>query len=857
MNLNSLFDRQIERIIRHPIRILVTMALLIAATLTWLLTTSPLSLDTNFASLLPDDLPCVVESKRIAKHVGSTDHLYIAIESASFADNIAVAKQIAAALDALPEIEWVTIEEDKSFFRKHRLLYLDTPDLQQIVDRATERVQYEKKIANPFFINIADETPPDISFDDIMARYETRLGARGGGGSNVFSAKKDGSGGDDAPDAAKVDIADYLASPDGTIVTVMARPSRPATDMDFGMALVEKAQQIIDATQEHRNPTMKIEVAGSYRNRYLEYRNVVRDIISSLGLSFSLIVLVVALSFRAFRPLLLIFIPLLTETLLTLGATALTFGRLNMVTALIFAVLLGLGIDFGVHMTSRYLFERKRGASLTRALQLSLQNTGKAVIAAAATTATSLAVLWMADFKGFSEFGAIALMGILLCLVVFLLMVPALATLLERIRPVRPLATAATAPSADISTTSETKDTASVDAPLQRRRPLYLALAAFAIMTIVSLYYASHIGFEYNFYNLGSSKKISTDIKYGKTLSQSSSPVVALLDTPDKARLFTRHLEGMLDADTASRSLLKNAFSIFSFVPDDQETKVALLELLREQLDQALRLEKLNAKTRKQLEDIREWTTVQPFALADLPDWVQGKFSEKDGTIGRMVYLFPRLNEYYVDQMSEFYDEFGSLDIAGIGHVHPSASGFILVEVVRAVQRDGVMMAIFSLMLVLVVLFTGFRKLSSVALIFIPLLSGLIWTAGIMGFFGIKLGLYNMLVLPLLLGTGIDASIHIFHSYSERGPGSIKRVLKQTGFAVLVSSATTAVGFVGMAVASHLGLRSIGTLATIGISVCLVSALTILPVLLLLKERRNAALHRGEKTSPALTPRAG
>jgi predicted RND superfamily exporter protein len=120
--------------------------------------------------------------------------------------------------------------------------------------------------------------------------------------------------------------------------------------------------------------------------------------------------------------------------------------------------------------------------------------------------------------------------------------------------------------------------------------------------------------------------------------------------------------------------------------------------------------------------------------------------------------------------------------------------------------------------------------------VFLPLLVGLTWTGGVMALLGIRIGLYNMLVLPTLLGIGIDASVHLYHAYHEHGPGSLRHSLKTTGVAIVIAAATTGVGFVGMTIVSHDGLRSIGILAIIGIAACLAGALITLPLLLALGE---------------------
>jgi hypothetical protein len=818
-------------VISHPWTVVAIFALVTVVAAVWLAVFRPLSLDTNFTTLLPDDLPCVVESRRISELVGSTDHLIVAIESPVAADNVAFAEDIAERLGALPGLDWVSTREDKSFFRERRLLYLDEDDLREIVRRGRDRVEYEKKIANPFYISLDDEQPPDISFDDIMDRYRRRLADRGAAG-----LLESGAAGDDeparetGPEAAGLDLTDRLANGDGTLVSVIARPSRPSTDMTFGRRLVEQTERLIEEAGPRRNPGMRVEVAGAYRNRHREYQTVVGDIYSSLGISLGLILGLIVAFFRRVRTVALIFIPLLIAVVWTVALTALTLGRLNMTTALIFAVLLGLGIDFGVHMSVRYLDERARGRTLEESLFSALVRTGRAILTAGLTTAGGMAVLILARFKGFQEFGTIATFGIALSLLIYMLLLPALAVLMER---------------------------ASVPEPWRKRqlgaiapRPvragpatigLFLgALAALAGLGALGL---SSTEFEYNFRNLRG-RNVSTTIKYGKTMGQGSSPVVALMPSPEAARDLSRHLEAVVEADTEGTATLKRVFSVFSFVPDEQTGKLGLLAELGGHVDEALRLKRLPGDSRERLEEIRGWTGATAFGIEDLPDWVKDKFREKDGTLGRIVYLYPRVNEWLVDEMETFYEEFGEIAVPGQGVVRPAATGFVFVEVVRAVKRDGVLMTGAASLVVLVILLVDLRSARKALLVFLPLVVGVLWTGGAMHLLGLKLGIYNMLVLPTLLGIGIDASVHLYHAYEEHGPGSLRYVLGTTGVAIVVAAATTGVGFVGMAVVDHAGLRSIGILAIVGIGCCLAAALLVLPLLLALAEsvaaRRSA-----------------
>ena len=819
--MEKILNRFLRFVIANPALILLAVLFITVGSGTWLFVCRPLSLDTNFTTLLPQDLPCVMESHRISKSIGSTDYLTVSVESPVPEDNRAFIEDIVPRLQAMPEITWVTVNENKEFFRDRLLLYMEVDDLKNVVKRAKNRVDYEKKIANPFYISLDDEKPPDISFDDIMEKYRLRLRKQGVRG--LIKEKHKDSGKEENNKEKKFEKGDYLASPDGTVFTVMARTMNNSTDMEFTRSLVKKTQRIIEENNPRRNPKMRAEVVGAFRNRFREFNNILGDIFSSLGVSLGLILLIIVVYFRRVRAVALIFIPLVVGIIWTVSLTAVTLGRLNMVTALIFAVLLGLGIDFGVHMSMRYLDERARKKSLEESLRLALTKTGKAILTAGLTTAGALAVLILAKFKGFSEFGIIAMMGILLCLLSYTLLLPAMAVAMEKISVPKPWRKRELSPAKEFRpiSTSPAK--------------LGIALGLIAALAGASVWGVTRIKFEYNFRNLRG-KNVSTTIRYGKTLGQGTSPVVALMPTPEDARILTRHLDLIAQGEVSHPLPLRKSYSIFSFVPDNQPQKIKLLGELNGYVNDALKLKKLKESVRERLKEIQIWTEASEFGIDDLPEWVLAKFREKDGTVGRMVYLDPGIDELHVDKIAAFYDEYGEIEIPGKGVVRPSAPSFILVEVVRAVKKDGILMTIVATGVVLLLLLIDLRSIRKALFVFVPLLVGLLWTGGLMSLLGIRVGLYNMLVLPTLLGVGIDASVHLYHSYTEHGPGSLLQSLKTTGVAIFIAASTTGVGFVGMTIVNHRGLRSIGIMAIIGIGACLAGAMTTLPLMLALKE---------------------
>src|SRR4030095_13410145 len=133
----------------------------------------------------------------------------------------------------------------------------------------------------------------------------------------------------------------------------------------------------------------------------------------------------------------------------------------------------------------------------------------------------------------------------------------------------------------------------------------------------------------------------------------------------------------------------------------------------------------------------------------------------------------------------------------------------------------------------------NFRNFKKSLLVMVPIVAGVFWVMGLMWMTGLSLNLYNMVMIPSVMGMSIDNSIHVYHSYEELGKGSLDRVLASAGLSSLLASLTNAAGFLGLLFCHHGGLRSMGIVATMGLFTCLISTLVFLPLLLQFLEWRS------------------
>ena len=135
------------------------------------------------------------------------------------------------------------------------------------------------------------------------------------------------------------------------------------------------------------------------------------------------------------------------------------------------------------------------------------------------------------------------------------------------------------------------------------------------------------------------------------------------------------------------------------------------------------------------------------------------------------------------------------------------------------------------------VLLTAWRRPFDTALVLLPLLlaAGLAATATYT--LGISFNFTNIVVLPLLLGVGVDSGVHLVQRFGEKRSSPRDLLGSTTAQAVFYSSLTTVASFGSLAFASHNGLASLGLLLVVGMFITLVCTLVVLPALIAVTHR--------------------
>jgi predicted RND superfamily exporter protein len=121
----------------------------------------------------------------------------------------------------------------------------------------------------------------------------------------------------------------------------------------------------------------------------------------------------------------------------------------------------------------------------------------------------------------------------------------------------------------------------------------------------------------------------------------------------------------------------------------------------------------------------------------------------------------------------------------------------------------------------------------------VPVLVGVGSILALSDYFGVDLNMISIMMIPLVIGIGIDDGIHMLHRYKEEGPGSIPKVVQNTGKAIFLTTATTCLAFSSFLVAEHPG-RPMGGTPVLGLIMAFIAAIIFLPALLgLIMDRKK------------------
>lgn len=752
------------------------------------------NLETDLVALIPENYQSVKTLNEIKQRVGGVGSLVVLVQSPDFEANRRFAEDLAHELQDEKYgtyINFVDYKRDAAFYRKNALLFMETDDLDEILTRIDDYIIQEKLKLSPLYISL-DEEEAVLDFADIESKYRTA------------------DNGDET----------YYTNPDRTILALEAMAAGTVSNIGFAKDMQRVIQQAVKKVNPRAyHPQMLIEYGGPFKNKIDEYDTFVSDVRSTL--IFGVVGIVALLTFYFRQPLAAFFVavPLAMGLIWAFAITYWVIGNLNTMTAFLFVILFGLGIDFGIHMFARYLEVRMDKTDVRQSIETMLSQTGQAILTAAITTSIAFFSLTLTDFRGFSEFGFIVGTGIVMSLVSMTTVLPAVLVLADqrfmwiRMRHVW----------------GHNWGGSRGHFPYPK-----LVIAGALVLTVYLGIHLRDIDFEYDFTNLRSNlpasvkvkQKMATIPRYG---SESQSYGIVLADSKAELDEIVAALEKKIAEDDPTPTIDK-VKTLWTELRG-QGDKLDIIGEIRALADgEGAKLIKGTQKA--QLDSLRDLLDVKRLSVEDLPENLLRKFETIDGSQAYFAQILPSVQLRDGKNAIAFAEDSHEIHTASGKVFYSSSSNIIFADMLRLMLRDSPRAISLTVVVVLLIVLADFRSLRSALLVIFPLACGTVWMCGSLYLQDLKLNFYNMVALPTIIGMGIDNGVHLYHRYREEGPGSMPVVIRSTGGAMFISMLTTMVGFFGLMMATHPGLNSIGRLALIGLLTCFVAAVLVLPAIL-------------------------
>jgi uncharacterized protein len=760
-------------------------------------------LNSDLTSLFKGTNPTVKAIEEVEKTIGTFEEILVVVKSESFENNLYFLEKFEKNISGSDLIRFVEFERDVKYFEEHALLFLSTEYLKEFNNKVKNYIRDEVEKSLSFNSGNTKRKSPAESVKEITDRIKNEIDKKSG----------------------QYNITKHFTADSGRFVALKVIPEKSGTNIRELIKITDFLENELAKLSPEENG-ISVEVGGRYRDRITEISSIRSDLMSTAFLCIFLLSLTIVIYFKSFLSLLIIMFPLSAGILTAVAVNIIIVTEFNIISAFSFVVLYGLGIDSGIHLLSRYSEERNKGKSKLDSMKDTYTKTVPALISGALTTAIVFASLLLSDFKGFSDFGIVAITGILSALFSFTLFFPVFVFLIEKLLSlkIKPVSTFILS---------------NIFFLITGNKILFSIL--FLMVTIFSVIVLPEIDFEYDLNKLsfkGKNNRENTIISQYNQLSRkenrdvisSGLASIVLTDSIDESKYVHNELEKIQSNDLRDTKII-SFLSIFTFIPSEQEEKLRIIRDTKRWIER-----KINLFDEDEIETIEKemlpFLSVQnEVTLEKLPDWIKNRFKDKNDNIGHFITLLLSKNKNDIKAVREIKKDFGTIEIEG-SEYKMTASYLLLSDIFDIMHSHSKLLITGALITVFFALAFTFKSFFYALILYIPLISGFLWFFSLLYIFSIKFNLFNIVMLPTIIGIGIDSGIHIYHRFLLKNKNDyMPVVLNYTGGAVLFSALTTLIGFASLIYSSHKGLQTIGLVSCIGISTVTVANLIILPML--------------------------
>lgn len=601
---------------------------------------------------------------------------------------------------------------------------------------------------------------------------------------------------------------------DGKARLVVVEPKGRAFDPGEAARFTDEAEGVLDGVRK-KHAGVTLDLAGGHVLARQTESMMRTDLQKSSVLSIVLASIVFVVTFRRPRALVALLPPLAAGTLWTTAIAAIAYPKLSAIATAFAAVVVGVGVDTGVHVYGRLLGARREGLSPSAAADVARRDTWKPTLGAACAAGGAFACLAIADIEGMRQLGILCAVGEVLTAVAILIVVPEIGAWLEKTDPPRAVRLPWIA-------------------KLTSTRPRALVALAVAVLCVIVALDQGAPRVDHGVVALDA-KTVPAMAVYDavyETFGGTRGQLLVVATDTDRERARAR-----ADAVAEAAELLAEHGTIEGFDALGQVAPSTAAQKARLAARDRLNLPARRALLEKALAD--EGFSVEAFSAAldafehpstEITDVLASTDSSADWIKRRHVAT----------------DEQGTLVVTFVRTKHDPGKDETARTLIRAADPEAVLTGFADLEkgleatlardlprillaaggMVLVVLAFALRSLTRVILAVVVLAVEIAIVLVLARVFGVRWHIYDALVLPVLLGITLDEAMFLLEAASRR---SIEDALAEQAPLGATTALTTAAGFGALIACRFGGLVDLGKVGALGSIVGLACALVVIP----------------------------
>ena len=553
----------------------------------------------------------------------------------------------------------------------------------------------------------------------------------------------------------------------------------------------------------------RVEMAGLPYIRALVTHYMRKDMRTFMPVGILIMLIFLYVCFREFKGVLLPFVVVILSISIAMGSIRLFGWKIQLITIILPVILIAVANDYGIHLIAEYQFELKENPDISKEVLIEkiLKSLGGPVIAAGLTTIAGLLCLGTHIIVPAKQLGILASIGIAFALFSSLVFIPAFLAILPKSKPKNKKRKS--------STLLEKILTTLADIVAEKPKKVIFASTVFVILTSLGILKIVVDTNPINYF-----QKNSPIVRADKFVDEKfgGSTTISVLASGDlKDPKIMKDLE-ILDKKLESREIVGSATSIS--------------DVLR-------KMNKVLNNDDPEFDRVPENTgTISEYFLLysmsgdpeDLEKLID--FNYENALITERIAS---------ESVNAIQDELRAIksEIEFENSPFKLIGGFgdILAELVTAVVRGQLLSLALSMTVVAIIVGFLFRSMWAGLFSTIPICSAILVLFGLMGYFGIELNMVTVMLTSIMIGVGVDYTIHFlwrYRVYKRMGETSVeaaKKTVTTVGRGIVFNALSVVIGFLALLLSNFLPVQFFGFLVVVSITTCLIAAIVTLPAM--------------------------